>query len=289
MAVRKNTRHGLSRHLFPADAKSIVASVLTEAAHTSSLIQFSNHLLNSKGKHLKNATQADSVEFLKLISATRKQSTVSLARQAINLHLLADAPLAFVASQVPTVEVDRAYTLEQIKLLVGCASPSMALSISLAFSGGLRGMELITLAPINLVTPSPRPWLPDLFSGRGEESKFSVRGKGGLVREVRISANLAEKLMAVARPAPVRVSHRGSHLPSYFDLIAGHPFSISFGKLSMRALGFSHGAHGLRHSFAQLRREELLCMGIGLKEATLILSQELGHFDDKNTQAYLRD
>jgi integrase len=212
-----------------------------------------------------------------------------LARQAINLHLLPHDPVRFVASEIPTAVVDRAYTQAEINLLIECARPQLALSIAIASDAGLRSMELLTIAEPDQLPPSARDWSTDRFRGREDADHFVVWGKGGLHREVRLSQNLAEKLRARCREETLTVSHRGAHLPSFFELIGGHQFSQEFGRLSDEVLGFSYGAHGLRHSFAQGRRIELLCTGLSMQEVILTISQELGHFHTKNTMAYLRD
>lgn len=85
------------------------------------------------------------------------------------------------------------------------------------------------------------------------------------------------------------VRDRSADLDSFYDLLNGQAFSDAFSSLSSGVLGFSYGAHGLRHGFAQRRRDELLCMGLSFDEALEVLSQELGHFDTKNTLSYLRD
>lgn len=289
MVVFPNVQHGLSRHQNKGSARIAVSSVMTEKAHVQSLSAVASWLLESTGKHLKNIKNVDAEAYLSERSKTHGQSSVSLARQSINLHLLQHDPVDFVASQIPTALVDRAYTEAEIKLLIECARPKLALSIALASDAGLRGMELLTISDPDQLPPSPRDWLSDRFRGREDAQRFVVWGKGGLHREVRVSSALAAQLRDKRRETRITISHRGAHLPSYFDLIGGHQFSEEFGSLSEKVLGFSLGGHGLRHSYAQRRRIELLCSGLQMKRAIEVISQELGHFDTKNTMAYLRD
>ena len=290
MLVRKNVQLGLSRHLNRKLAKSKVASVMTAVAHKSALVQYGKWLLkNCDGKHLKNSKVGDARRYLLHRAETKKQSTLDLCRQAINLHLHSDEPLEHVASMVPTVQMDRGYSESQIALLVKRAEPELALSILLAAEAGLRDMELISLAPEHVLRPSNRDWNPDLFCGRTSDQTFSVWGKGGLCRSIKLSSQLAIQIADKAYPEPLIRKNRQANLTSYFDLIGGQTFSILFGRLSKRVLGFSHGSHGLRHSFAQRRRTELLCLGFSPEEAIDVVSQELGHFSQKNTKAYLRD
>ncbi|MCJ7603797.1 MAG: phage replisome organizer N-terminal domain-containing protein [Desulfobulbaceae bacterium] len=60
------------------------------------------------------------------------------------------------------------------------------------------------------------------------------------------------------------------------------------GLASRRALGFSNGAHGLRHSYAQERMEELQCSGMNYEDAKGTVAQEVGHFAKDTTETYLR-
>lgn len=289
LLVVSHAQHGLSRHTHREMASSTVVSVLTEKAHCSALTLCANWLLKTKGKHLKNLTKVDAMEYLETRAETCKQSAVSLGRQAINLHILGEDPVNFVASKIPHEPKNRAYSNTEIDLLVWLASPEMALSILLAVDAGLRDMELLTISHAEALHPSARDWSADRFCARENDVPFVVWGKGGLRREVRVSPNLAAQLEATAREHPQRVSNRGAFLTSHFDLVGGHRFSIEFGKLSKFSLGFSHGSHGLRHTFAQRRRDHLICSGHSMESAILILSQELGHFHCKNTMAYLRD
>lgn len=64
--------------------------------------------------------------------------------------------------------------------------------------------------------------------------------------------------------------------------------SNSFSAASKRTLGWSHGAHGVRHTYAQTRMEELQQLGRIYQEALEIVSQELGHFRRDITEVYLR-
>ena len=65
-------------------------------------------------------------------------------------------------------------------------------------------------------------------------------------------------------------------------------WSKAFGAASARALGWSHGAHGLRHSYAQERMAELQASGFDYAAAREIVSQELGHFRGDVVEVHLR-
>ena len=63
---------------------------------------------------------------------------------------------------------------------------------------------------------------------------------------------------------------------------------LSFSKASNRALFFSNGGHGLRHSYAQERMDELKGLGLSRQVALETVSQELGHFRAEITEVYLK-
>ncbi|MDN4711067.1 site-specific integrase, partial [Vibrio parahaemolyticus] len=65
-------------------------------------------------------------------------------------------------------------------------------------------------------------------------------------------------------------------------------WSNSFSAASKRVLGWSEGAHGLRHSYAQERMHELQKAGFNRDLALETVSQEMGHFRPEITEVYLR-
>ncbi|MBE0377722.1 hypothetical protein PPRY_a0285 [Pseudoalteromonas prydzensis ACAM 620] len=71
-----------------------------------------------------------------------------------------------------------------------------------------------------------------------------------------------------------------------YDIGGGHKWSCS--KASDRTLFFSNGGHGLRHSYAQERMNELKNFGLSRARALETESQELGHFRAEITEVYLR-
>jgi integrase len=287
--VHPNTWHGLSRHLYRAEASSAVASIGSERAHKSALRVFARWLQDAKGKRLRRASKGDAAEFLQWRAGTVGQSAVSLGRQAINLHLFPSDPLRFVVSERPDTAVDRAYTQASLLMLKSAADHDFSLSMEIALDAGLRAIELVTIGRPSDQAASQRDWDQRRFLGRADFEIFVVRGKGKLFREVAIDRHLAQRLEKRRRLGSALVQDRTADLDSFYDLLGGQTFSDAFSSLSSRVLGFSHGAHGLRHSFAQRRRDQLLCIGLPFAEALAVLSQELGHFDTKNTLSYLRD
>ena len=133
----------------------------------------------------------------------------------------------------------------------------------------------------------PRPALSCKFLGR-TGSRYTVTGKGGLVREVSIPAELAPRLEALRLEQPRAVTDRGVFYQQHYAIAGGDAWSASVTRASQRALGWSTGAHGLRHSFAQERMRELQHAGLSRDIALETVSQEMGHFRSEITETYLR-
>ena len=289
MLVSQRVELGVSRHARKKHCQQVVTSVATSRNHRVALTGLATWLHGKDGKHLKNLNESDAAEYLTLRSMTVSQSAVDLDRQAINFHLLRDDPIPFILSVIPTEEVDRAYTQGEIAILLENCGEKLSLSIRLAANAGLRAVELITIAPVGCLNESNRDWHKERFVGREGDVAFVVHGKGGLRRQVRLAPDLAAELMQHLRPTPIRVRDREVIHTSYFDLVSGANYSMQFSALSKKILGESHGAHGLRHTFAQKRLRDLLCCGLDCDLALKVLSNELGHFAIKNTLAYLRN
>ena len=203
--------------------------------------------------------------------------------------------LAPVKSQRAQKLTPRAYSAAQVEIVKGAQAEQTRLSTDLAYRCGLRAHELLTIRRISEKEPDKRFHsdgrernLPTKFKGRVEDSfAYVVTGKGGLTREIRIPKDLAEKLEARRLDTPRRVTDRGIHYVQHYDLVGGKRFTDSFSRASTRSLGWSKGAHGLRHSFAQERMREVapFCPYGQVKET---VSQELGHYRPDITDAYLR-
>ena len=84
------------------------------------------------------------------------------------------------------------------------------------------------------------------------------------------------------------MTDRGIRYTQHYDLGGGLAWSRSFSAASKRALGWSTGGHGLRHSYAQERIEDLQRDGHTYDSALGLVSQEMGHFRGDITEVYLR-
>lgn len=146
----------------------------------------------------------------------------------------------------------------------------------------------MTLARAEERNPDKRPALMSKWAGR-EGQLYTVQGKGGLIRHVLIPNDLASKLeeRRFTHPVTVKVKDRKINYLQRYGIGAGKRWSDSFSKASKRALFFSTGAHGLRHSYAQERMSELIALGHSRALALETTSQEMGHFRPEITEVYL--
>ena len=124
-----------------------------------------------------------------------------------------------------------------------------------------RRPDLLTLRrPEEQQPTAGRDWKPAWFEGVEGEA-YIVRGKGGLWWEIRVPHELAERLEARRLdaqdpPKPPRlVVDPDVRYCALYDIGGGNASSRSFADASKRALGWTTGAHGLRHGHAQDRLE----------------------------------
>jgi len=248
-------------------------------------------------KRFNALTPEQAERFLQEKSVDVSDKTLASYAVALEHHLqhncgYTDAPaLDRPASEIPFIMASRAYTQEAIDFLRTQQTVRAELTTTLINEAGLRAHEVLTLRRIEERDPSVRrAWRDDRFTGGNRENwvRYTVKGKGGLVREIQISPETAARLESVRHDRPQSVIDRGIQYRSYYDVMGGKSYSNSFSKLSLAQLGHSHGAHGIRHTYAQERMKELGNAGKDFDTAKLIVSQELGHFRPSITDIYLR-
>ena len=225
------------------------------------------------------------------------QSTLNHERQAlqrllhgINRNLDPKATLTNFKVERPPNEATRAYHPRQVELIIARQTPINSLPTRIALSAGLRAKEFFNLRPIEEQPPDKRAVSPNKWLGREDWSRFTVKGKGGLCREVRIEPTLAQELLSLKRETHHYSHDRKVLYKNYLDQVnGGNRLSSSFTTASKAALGWSNGFHGLRHTYAQERMIDLqVNYGIEWTEALRVVSQELGHFRPDITLVYLR-
>ncbi len=243
---------------------------------------------------LRAMTPALAIRYLEERGQDVGQKTLDMERQAMQAmmtHVTGLLPagerLPVVKSETPQQLEARAYTPQQAALIAAAQHGRNGLATEIAHAGGLRAHELLTLRRADERPADLRPALDTKFQGRDGEI-YTVQGKGGLVREVLIPAHLATRLEATRRDEPERITDRGVHYESHYAIGGGHRWSNSFSAAAERALHWSSGAHGLRHSYAQERMAELQHGGLSRDAALETVSQEMGHFRPEITETYLR-
>jgi integrase len=286
-AVAKRVAHGRKRNPETSQNFEDLTSIGTERNYRTALTGFARWGLVNSSRHFKNLTQQDGTAYLQTRRVQVKQSTLDLDRQALSWWF--KFRFEMVLSGIPTVLTHRAYSDANIERLIRTAcSERHALSLELLTATGARSIDLLTIGRFDDFPASQRSWLRERYVGREDWPRYVVVSKGGLVREVAIPAHLAQRLEATRLDAPRRIENREGHYWQYFDLLGGQKFSQWFSRHCIKQLGWSHGAHGLRHSYVQRRLIEIQCQGFRLDDALLIVSQEIGHFSTQNTRTYCR-
>jgi len=283
-AVSRKIALGLERHSHQGDGR--IHSVGTARGYQQALKGFAEYLQAQRLGDLGTATVAEGQQYLADRAEMVAQKTLDLDRQAIQMHL--GIQLKVVMSEKETVLSTRSYTPAQVERIASAQTERNSLATHIAYTAGLRAHELLTIRPASERSASShRQWSTERFAGRSGE-RYTVEGKGGLVREVLLPKTLSDRLEARHLPEPRQVTDRGVLYSQSYDIGGGKTWSQSFSAASTRELGYSTGAHGLRHSFAQERMHELQCSGMRYDEARSTVAQEVGHFDKKTTEAYLR-
>ncbi|MCD9493199.1 site-specific integrase [Photobacterium phosphoreum] len=260
------------------------------------IAEYANEYLNCG---LKEITQEQAIQYLSDRSETHSQSSLNRDRLALQkmFHsakvkdpLAKDKKLQIVKSDKNKNNQSRNYTERQIEKICDHQSEKYAFSTQLAAAAGLRAHELLTIHRLDEC--------PAMFRAKNLEAKalkfkgmdgikYTVIGKGGLIREINIPKDLAGKLEERRLENPKIISDRTINYVTKYDLAGGNRWSSSFTQASNRAMGWSNGGHGLRHTYAQNRMKELQ-QTEKYAMALAIVSQEIGHFRSEVTLVYLR-
>lgn len=297
--ANKNTREAAE-----AQAKNIIKQISekhigTDRNNFDSLVKLAEYANNHLYCSLKEVTQEQALQYLSDRSLDHSQSSLNkdtLAFQRMYQGAKVSDPLSKndhlpkIKSDVEQNKSSRCYTQRQIEIVSQYQTVKFSLSTQIAASAGLRAHELLTLQHIDERSPSDRDKYLEAkelkFKGL-EGEKYTVKGKGGLIREVIIPSHLAEKLEQHRLDQPQRVVDREINYEARYDIPGGQKWSNSFTKAAERSLGWTAGAHGLRHTYAQERMNDLQNTE-KYEMALAIVSQELGHFRPDITLVYLR-
>lgn len=285
-AVSKVSAVGTSRHKNRSDGK--VRSLGTSRNYQQCLKGYASFLTETRQGDISTATREQAMQYLEERSAMVGQKQLDMDRQAIQACICERLPV--IRSERERVLSSRAYTEQQLTILTASQKERSSLATQIATAAGLRSVELLTLrTAAERPASSHREWRQDRFEGR-EGIRYTVQGKGGLIREVILTKELSDKLEARRFDIPRTVTDRGIYRSQAYDISGGRNWSQSFSAASKRALGWSQGGHGCRHTYAQSRVSELQERGYSYGEAKAVVAQELGHFrcDEKLIGAYLR-
>ena len=283
-AVARKLALGTGRHDHRNDGR--IHSLGTARGYGQALKGFADYLREHRLGDLPGATDQEARQYLAERSHQVGQKTLDLDRQAIQMHL--GLRLEVVRSDRESALSTRSYTPAQVARIASAQSEANGLATRLAYHAGLRAHELLTLRPAGERSASGhRQWSADRFAGR-EGVRYTVVGKGGLVREVLLTRELAVAVEARRLKEPRLVVDRGVQYVQCYTIGGGRSWSQSFSSASRRELGFSNGGHGLRHSYVQERMDELQRRGMAYEQARATVAQEVGHFAGETTEAYLR-
>lgn len=272
---------------------SILKSVGTVRNYESSLSKVAQYAKTNLNCGLKDLTTKQVYQYLADRSVEVGQKTLDMERQALQAmmhHVTHTLPknnnLTVIKSEHTQSLNSRSYTTEQVNLITQAQTYKNSLSTEIAYAAGLRAHELYTLQRIDERQADPRPALNEKFSGR-DGVRYTVEGKGGLIREVQIPHPLSIRLEDRRLEQPQSITDRGIHYCQHYDIGGGKNWSNSFSSASNRTLNWSAGGHGLRHSYAQERMKELQSV-MSRSHALEVVSQEMGHFRPEITEVYLR-
>lgn len=285
--VVSKVKHGLSK-VDAADLEDAwIRSIGTERNYKASILKFLRWR-KSLGLSIQGPfIPSEATEFLYEQADYLQQRQLDCCRQALQIVFQIDLP--HVESTRITLLRSRAYDPIDLLKISRHQTDLNALATAICLCAGLRAHELLTLRRSDeLSRSSHRQWREDLFAATDPHQLYSVVGKGGLVRHTALPLGLAEILYSRRLLTPRTVRDRDVNIVQYYDVGGGQAFCQSFGSASKRALGFSHGAHGLRHTYAQTRFLRMKQQNIPLQDILMILSQELGHFRPDITLVYLR-
>jgi len=284
-AVSKVSAIGTAKH---GSRDGRVHSLGTSRNYEQCLRGFAAYLDETRQGDVAGAGRELAIQYLEERASEVGQKQLDMDRQA--LQAVMGERLPAIQSEREAVLSSRAYTPEQIQLVMSAQTERNRLATEIAAAAGLRAHELLTLRPAGERPASGhREWRTDRFEGRQGE-RYTVQGKGGLIREVMLSSELAARLESRRLESATVVADRGIFYAKAYDISGAKNWSNSFSAASKRALGWSQGAHGCRHTYAQQRVSELQERGYSYGEAKATVSQELGHFrcDEKLIGGYLR-
>jgi len=216
------------------------------------------------------------------------QSHLDVERRA--LELILSVKLKKVKASFEIQGKQKCYTTQQVFLIADHQNEKNKFSTRLSQATGVRAHELLTLRyPSQQPKSTHRSWSNLRFKGLDGCVIMTVCGKGGLIREVFVPEILHAQLISqFLLKKPQKVTDRKITYITNFEIGGGQSWSQSFSSASKRALGWSSGAHCLRHEYARSRMETMQALGLNYFDARKVVSEEMGHFRGSITEVYLK-
>ena len=241
-AVARKLALGTGRHDHRNDGR--IHSLGTARGYGQALKGFADYLREHRLGDLPGATDQEARQYLAERSHQVGQKTLDLDRQAIQMHL--GLRLEVVRSDRESALSTRSYTPAQVARIASAQSETNGLATRLAYHAGLRAHELLTLRPAGERSASGhRQWSADRFAGR-EGVRYTVVGKGGLVREVLLTRELAAAVEARRLEEPRLVVDRGVQYVQCYTIGGGRSWSQSFSSASRLISISGHSAQKAR-------------------------------------------
>lgn len=184
-------------------------------------------------------------------------------------------------TQSERIGPNRAWTGEQVRTMYKLAKENgyerVADIIRLSYAQGFRLHEVTRLDRATLLEAL-------------RKDEITIKGKGGLIRRVPIRNDKArEHIQDLAKKTPTN-SYKVFVKPNektHEVMKVVQNFVQNYRSNVVKPSGHHITVHGLRHTYAQERYQELLNEGKLEHEAKLTVSRELGHFRPDITDTYL--
>ena len=273
------------------------SSIGTSRAYEQSLKQLAKHLQDNRQGDLKSVNRDQVGNWLRQRAEEVGQKQLDQDRQAAQAWLShqTGADVRIPRSEHKT-QIDesgnlahqsRIYEDQQLDRIQDRLEEHNSLGVQICRETGARAHEIGTIAKPSEQPPNDRGWRNDRFEGK-DGVTYTVQGKGGLVREVKMSRDTADRLDQQRREQPVTDRDRGVNFTIRYNIGCGQSLSQAFTRASKAELGWSAGLHGIRHVYAQDRLDKMQERGYNFDDAKEIVSQEVGHFRPETTDTYLR-
>ena len=180
---------------------ALIHSISTANSYRSALTTFCRWIQENQLGNLIQVNVKTCSSFLEERAGQVGQKTLDRDRQAIQYLLGRTTRMKILLPRIKSTysggrhlaKQSRAYTRDQVEFICSNLSRRSALATRIAYAAGLRGHELYSLKRRSERAPSAhRKWSKDRFFGRAGVV-YTVKGKGGLVREVTHSNSTGQR------------------------------------------------------------------------------------------------